>query len=180
MTDLSYHDPGTIGPFETQCLVEALIDRPVLADAATSAGVSLLAVHRKMRNDKIFQELMEEAINAGACKIEAEALRRAMGEVRRTVMHQGKPVQRINNETGMTEEVTEVVLSDRVLLKMLSALMPNKYGEKQEITHKSGTGVLVIPSSESDAAFEAMLAKMKQEAKTEMDDFEGELKRTVN
>lgn len=174
---LGIHDPETIGELETEFLVEALIERPVLADAARSVGVSLLALHRKMRKNDLFKELMEEAINAGASKIEAEALRRAMGEVKKTVMYQGKPVKRINQETGLSEEVKEVVLSDRVLLKMLSSLMPEKYGDKAEVTHKGGTGVLVIPEAESASAFEQMLARIKGEAETEMTEFEKTLER---
>lgn len=169
---LSVHDPETIGVFETELLIDALIDRPVIADAARAVEVSLLALHRKMRNDDLFRELIEEAINAGSSILEAEALRRAMGEVKKTVLHNGKPVMRVNQLTGQSEEVKEVVLSDRILLKMLSALRPEKYGDKAEVTHKGGTGVLVIPEAESGAAFEKMLARVKQEAEAENEAFD--------
>lgn len=155
--------------------MNALIDRPVLADAAKTAGVSLLAVHRKMRNEDLFKELIEEAINAGASHIEAEALRRAMGEVKRTVMYKGEPVRRVNPETGKTEEVKEVILSDRVLLKMLAALQPDKYGERAEVTHNVGTGVLMIPQSDSGEAFQNMLTNLKEETEQEVGEFERSL-----
>lgn len=174
---LHIHDPETIGAFETELLVDALIERPVLADAAKDVGVSLLALHRKMRKDSLFKELVEEAINAGASHLEAEALRRAMGEIKKPVMYQGKPVHRVNPQTGATEQLQEVVLSDRLLMKMLAALNPTKYGDKQEVTHVSGTGVLVIPQVDSGAAFEDMLSKIKGEAETEMAEFEKTLER---
>lgn len=155
-------------------LVEELIDRPVLADAARLCGISLLALHRKMRNSDLFKEVIEEAINAGNSVIEAEALRRALGEHKKTVLHNGAPVRRINPVTGASEEMKEVVLSDRVLLKVLAAAMPEKYGDKAEVTHKGGTGVLVIPQQESGEAFENMLAKLRQEADEELAEFEKE------
>lgn len=165
-------DPDAIDTTTIELVVAELIDRPVLVDACKEIGVCPLALRRRMRNDSLVNELIEEAINVGSDVIEAEAYKLAMGEETQIKTFNGKPVKWINPETGRSETRTERIRSDRTLLTILKAFKPEKYGDKQEVTHKGGTGVLLIPQSEGQQAFEDMLAQIKKEAEAEDAAFE--------
>ena len=52
--------------------------------------------------------------------------------------------------------------------------MPEKYGERAEITHKGQVGVLAVPEAMSQEAFENLLAKSRAEALEEARMFEDE------
>jgi hypothetical protein len=167
------HDPEFVTEDVIEKLVNALLDRPVLADACKAANISILAVRRRMRDDGEVRALLEEAEAAGNDILEARLYQRAMGEDTEVVLFQGRPVRRIDAE-GNSVELKERKQSDRALLEMVKGRMREKYGDKSEVTHKGGTGVLMIPSIDGQQAFEDMLAKTRQEALKEDEDFDND------
>lgn len=167
------HDPEFVTEEVVERLVTELLARPVLFDACKAADISILAVRRKMREDDGVRAILEEAEKAGDDLLEARLFARAMGEDTEVVLFNGKPVRRIN-EQGDSVELKISKQSDRALIEMVKARMRDKYGDKSEVTHKGGTGVLAIPIMESAEAFADMLAATKQEALREDAQFDAD------
>lgn len=153
-------------------LVKELVERPILPDACESLGINHYDVRMLMRRNPKINDAIEVAIQVGAEQIEAHAFRRAMGEYKSIQMHGGRPITQVNPETGETEYFYEIQQSDRILQMMLQAFLPEKYGNKAEIKHTAGTGVLMVPAVDGAKIFEEMLADASRAAQAEMEDFD--------
>jgi hypothetical protein len=80
-----------------------------------------------MRTDELYVQAFEQADVIAAQSLEEEAIRRARDGVVRTVYRNGEVVGE------------ERVYSDTLLIFLLKGAMPDKYGDKQELTGKGGT-----------------------------------------
>src|SRR5262245_4589902 len=79
-----------------------------------------------MNTDPDYVEAFAQAERIAAQTLEEEAIRRARDGVKRTIYYQGEPVG---------EELT---FSDTLLIFLMKGAMPEKYGEKHELTGKGG------------------------------------------
>lgn len=168
------YDPEKITEDDLWMLVDELIARPDLAEACDVVGLNLFAVRLRMKNDDEFAKMVESAKDAGSDRIVSYAMKRALGDHKTLKTFGGKPMMVVNPETGADEYVYEIDQSDRLLLSVLKAVKPEMFGDKAEITHNAGTGVLKVPSIESAEEFEAMLGQIAEEAQAEMDEFDAE------
>ena len=168
------HDPATITPEIQEQLIDQLIQNPMMDDACVELDISPMAVKRARRDDPALDADIFDAQEVGAEKIEARAYARAMGLDEEQLMHNGKPVVRIDPNSGDTTYITKRIHSDRVLMAMLKASMPTKYGDKAEIVHKGQVGVLAVPEAMSEQAFSNLLNKARAEAKAEAEKFDDE------
>lgn len=160
------HDPENITPDLVEQIIDLLIENPMIDDACRELDISPMALKRARHLDEALDQDIEDAKEVGADRIEARAYARAMGHDEEQLMWQGKPVQRIDEE-GNTIFLTKKLYSDRVLMAMLKAVKPEKYGEKSEITHKGEVGVLAVPEAMTEEAFSTLLNKVKAESAEE-------------
>jgi hypothetical protein len=79
-----------------------------------------------MRTDDLYVEAFAAAEQLAARTLEEEAIRRARDGVTRTVYRNGEAVGE------------ELSYSDTLLIFLLKGHMPDKYGDKHELTGKGG------------------------------------------
>lgn len=104
--------------------------------AAEAAGYKTTAVINRLRKtDAAFEEAFQEAVEAAADMLEAEAVRRGKQGVIKKVWFKGEPVGE------------EIVYSDSLLAMLLKAAKPDKYAErsKQTVDVNAKVGIAVIP-----------------------------------
>lgn len=108
-----------------------------IAESARAAGVSRDTVVAHRKNDELFAELYEEAINSYRDRIEAEVHRRALVGIDKPVYQKGELV-------GYIREY-----SDR-MLELLAKRHIGEYSDKLEIKQSQPGGVMVIPATAVD------------------------------
>jgi hypothetical protein len=91
--------------------------------AAAAVSINFSTMYRRRHSDPAFAKRWEDALRVPVEKLEAEGLRRAM------------------------------LGSDRLLMFMLTNLAPEKYSNRQDVTHQGGVALQVVsgvPASQVD------------------------------
>lgn len=96
------------------------------AKAARALGITMASVRKEIDTDPDFAEQVQESLDLAADRFEEEAIRRAVEGTEKGVYFQGSLVD------------TETVYSDTLLVKVLQARRPDKYGNKTELTGAAG------------------------------------------
>ena len=139
---------GTRGPKAVDwgpAFLAALVETGQCSKAAEAAGVSYLTVWRRRKARREFEEKYQEALEAAAELLEAEAVRRARMGVRKL---------RFNTKTGEPykdpatgEHYVEHEYSDTLLLALLKRFLPKHYRERTAV-EDSGREVGPVLSEE--------------------------------
>lgn len=131
-------------------------ERPVLVDACNKASIHHMALEIAMKDDSELRKQVSWAMRVGMNAVESHIADRALGtKVART--YQGKVVQQVNPETGLTETVYDTVYDSQLLKKFAERLAPDLYGDQVDVNHKVST-VTYMPADVMEATFEEMLA----------------------
>lgn len=138
-------------------ILEELAEKPVLNSAARAAGIKPIELHRALENDEVFAREVEIAIQIGKGEAEAALWERGVVGLRSPVVHGGKIVMVIDEETGESKPLMEVKYSDKLLELYLKSQLSETYGEKAKI-EVEGTAVLVAPATPDLDGFRDMLA----------------------
>ena len=108
-----------------------------LAWAAAAAGVTRTTVRQWQEHDEQFVLRFNEATNDAVEALEGEARERAV---------RGKMVREVWRGDKMVERIVEWRPSDTLLVKLLQALKPEKYGDKLSVTQTT-----VVKAIDSEA-----------------------------
>lgn len=95
--------------------LEVLATGATVGDAAASAGISCRTAYAWRKTDATFDAEWDGAYAAGGAALEAEATRRAVHGVPRTIFHKSKPVG------------TNIAYSDTLLMFLMCARDPYTY-----------------------------------------------------
>jgi hypothetical protein len=109
--------------------LDELRDTANVTLAARAAGVSSGTVYKHRREDVLFAERWDEAINEAVDLLEDEAHRRAFRGVKEPVFYQGA-------EVGYVDKY-----SDGLAMFLLKAHRPDKYRERSEVKQELSGGV---------------------------------------
>lgn len=104
-----------------QVAIQALAETGNITAAAKRAGVDRNSIYRWQKNDALFADAMEQALEISTDLLELEARRRATEGVREPVFYKGDIVGHIHKP------------SDRLMELLLKAHRPDKYSDKQHI-----------------------------------------------
>ena len=107
-------------------ILSALAGGSPISVAIRQAGLSSTSYYKYFKNDKEFQDQVDQAIEDGTDLLEEEAFRRAHDGVEKPVFQGGR----------MVGTVTEY--SDGLLMFLLKGRRRRKFGDKQEVTGKDG------------------------------------------
>lgn len=108
--------------------LEAYPEVGTITHAAALAGIHRQTVYDWIKNDSDFAADFDRAKEAGADKLEREAIRRACEGINKPVYYKGQKIDVIKE------------YSDTLLIFLLKGQKPEKYGDKvrQEITGEDG------------------------------------------
>jgi hypothetical protein len=123
--------------------------------AAKAAGVSRMAVYKARKRDEKFAKKWEEAIDVGVDSLQGEAWRRAVDGVEKPYIYHGKIAKDEHGNDIMIREY-----SDQLLLALLRAHLPEKYGDRvrQEITGAGGRPLVPpLPEIRTEAEFNQLI-----------------------
>lgn len=109
-----------------------LSNHPNITVAARAVGVSLTTVYHHRKNDPLFAERMQEALDEAVDMLEHEAHRRAFEGI-------DKPVFFRDQEIAKVKEY-----SDGLAMFLLKAHRPNKYRERSEVAMSGSLSVTVM------------------------------------
>jgi len=129
-----------------------------ITDAAKAASVQRTSHYDWLAQDPKYPALFEQAHEIFCDSLQAEAVRRGRDGVRRYKFHQGTPI--LDPVTG--DFYCENDYSDPMLMKLLQANLPDKYSDRQRVSHETAlTDVPVGPGTPAEAfhAFMEMLKK---------------------
>lgn len=117
----------------------------VVSRAVEGTGVSRFTVYEHRKNDADFRRRWEEADEAYADALEAEAYRRAVKGVEEPVFYQGEVCGKIRR------------YSDSLLAQQLKARRPERYRERVSMDANVNvkSGVLIVPSPEGEGDSES-------------------------
>lgn len=151
-------------------ILEALVEKPILHSAAKAAGLSPLELRRAIDNDDQFARYVDEAVQIGKGAAENAIWERGVNGVKSPVVHSGKIVMVICEESGESVPLMEVKYSDKMLELYAKSQMRDVYGDKAKLEIE-GTAVLVAPATANLGDFREMLAKhRKAENESKEDD----------
>jgi hypothetical protein len=119
-SDKDLHQTLFLAAFAASCSVQK---------AATWANIHRQTHYDWMRKDATYPARFEEARQRAADMLEDEAVRRAVHGIRRPVLYRGKQVY------IQGEPVYQVAYSDELLIRLLEAWKPEKYGRRNEQTN---------------------------------------------
>jgi hypothetical protein len=114
-----------------------------LALACAAAGWTVPVAKSARKGDPEFAAQWDAALENSKSLLEAEARRRGVHGVKEPVFHKGMVVGHITK------------YSDGLLTTLLRAELPEKYGNKVDMTVQSKGGVLVVPAAPSKDEWEA-------------------------
>jgi hypothetical protein len=97
-----------------------------ITESAAAAGTTRAAIFRWQEMDNDFALKFQQA--------EIEAVERLETEARERAVKGSKLIRRITRNGRLIEEVEEWRPSDAMLIKLLQALRPEKYGDKLSVT----------------------------------------------
>ncbi len=103
-----------------------------LSHAARVCRTERKAHYDWLQSSVTYPDAFKQAHEEACERLEQEARRRAMDGVGRKVFYKGVPV--IDPETG--EQYVERYYSDALLIRLLTAFMPEKYADKREVSQK--------------------------------------------
>lgn len=99
--------------------------------SARSVGISPSTVNAHRLRDPNFDKACQEALEEATDYMEAEAIRRAIKGVDKTIYYQGVPIG------------TETIYSDSLLLRLLEANRPEKWSSKSSVNIKKEVEITV-------------------------------------
>ena len=146
-------NPGTLVDGLTQkqkAFIEAFAVTGTIIGAARASGTTPSLHYQALRspNAELYRFHFERAKEQAADYLESEAVRRAVdGDVIKKFTGKGDPI--IDPETG--KQYTERKRSDALLMFLLKAMKPERYGDKQAIDLTS-KGESLLPSREDIVA----------------------------
>lgn len=158
----------------TEPFLAALREMPVLAHAAKAVGIDRSTAWRRMQADEAFKEAVDEAMEAGIDRAEAEAFRRGVVGFEEPVIDKGRLAYRfervVDPETqqetykpvldaaGQPVPLTVRKHSDAMLGLILKGRRKKVYAERIEQTGADG-GPLMIDDSKRAARIAALMAQ---------------------
>lgn len=144
----------------------ALLQKGVLVQAAEAAGVSRNTVLKHRKQDPEFDAGVQDAIDGFVDSLEAEAIRRGRDGVDEPVYYEGKQIATIKK------------YSDGLLILLLRAHLPAKYGQATKLQHTGPGGGPIQTQNVSDLsrltdaelqALQAIHAKLAGEPADDVD-----------
>ena len=128
--------------------------------AARSVGITLGTAYKHRKDDALFAERWEEAINEAVDMLEAEAHRRAFQGTEEPVFYQGC-------EVGYVRKY-----SDPLTMFLLKAHRPDKYRERSEVKQEISGGMQLNDTARAArlAALLQLAQKRAAEAEAPIDD----------
>ena len=110
-------------------VLSALLTTWSITRACAAAGVSRRTHYHWLENDSEYREAFEQTKEIAGGFLQDAAIERAMnGTVRAKFDRNGKQLEWINRETGQREPYVEYVYSDKLMIQLLKAMMPERYG----------------------------------------------------
>lgn len=146
-----------------EVILEALVEKPVLNAAARSAGISPMELHLAIQNDELFARETELAIQIGKGEAEDALWERGVVGLKSPVIHGGKIVMVIDEESGESKPLMEAKFSDKLLELYLKSQMSETYGDRAKL-EVEGTAVLIAPATPDLDGFRDMLSAHRQKA----------------
>ena len=119
-SDKDLHQTRFLAAFAVSCSVQK---------AARCANIHRQTHYDWLREDATYPSRFEEARQRAAQMLEDEAVRRAVHGVRRPVLYRGKQVHLRG------EPLYQIAYSDELLIRLLEAWKPEKYGRRNEQTN---------------------------------------------
>ena len=116
-SDKDLHQKRFLEAFEVSCSIQK---------AARWANIHRQTHYDWMRKDATYPARFAEARERATQTLEDEAVRRAVKGVRRPVLYRGKQVY------IQGEPLFEIEYSDQLLIRLLEAFNPEKYGRRVE------------------------------------------------
>lgn len=128
--------------------------------AARSVGISPGTVYKHRKDDALFAERWDEAINEAVDMLEAEAHRRAFQGTEEPVFYKG-------DEVGYVRKY-----SDSLTMFLLKAHRPDKYRERSEVKQEISGGMQLNDTTRAArlAALLQLAQKRAAEAEAPIDD----------
>lgn len=128
--------------------------------AARSVGITLGTAYKHRKEDALFAERWEEAINEAVDMLEAEAHRRAFQGTEEPVFYKG-------DEVGYVRKY-----SDPLTMFLLKAHRPDKYRERSEVKQEISGGMRLNDTTRAArlAALLQLAQKRAAEAEAPVDD----------
>lgn len=152
-------------PMQREALIEMLMEKPILQDAALRLEVPYAKLMKYLlwtsEKDPGYYEKFEDAYKLGRITAGEDAIvQRAVYGEEDIVLHQGAVVM-IEGDDGQLVPLKKRTKSDTLLTFMAKADQPGKYGDKVEIDHKGAGGAIILaPSAEE---FEQMRKALKEQ-----------------
>lgn len=144
-----------------EVILEALTEKPVLNSAARAAGIKPIELHKALEEDEHFAREVEVAQQIGKGEAENALWERGVVGLRSPVIHGGKIVMIIDEESGESRPLMEAKFSDKLLELYLKSQMSDVYGERSKI-EVEGTAVLIAPKTPDLEGFRDMLSAHRQ------------------
>lgn len=110
-------------PEKRRTFCKELAETANVSKSAKKIGVSRTRVYEIRKEDSVFAEQWDEAVDRGVDALEEEARRRAYKGTNKPVFYQGV-------ECGTIREY-----SDTLMIFLLKAARPEKYRERHEVEH---------------------------------------------
>lgn len=109
-----------------------LSEYPNITVAARAVGVSVATVYKHRKDDPLFAERMQEALDESVDLLEHEAHRRAFQGVEKPVFYRDQEIAKVRE------------YSDGLAMFLLKAHRPNKYRERSEVAMSGNLSVTVM------------------------------------
>ena len=148
------------------------------ARACEAAKVDRRWAYRVRAADAGFAEEWDDALAGHADDLKAEAVRRAVHGVRELVLYQGRPVLTWLTPDGRTVlphtpgavavPLTRLAYSDKLLMRLLAAAMPEAFGRGRAGVKPEPGGTLKRRKAEDDAAKARLKAMTDEELEAEI------------
>lgn len=145
---------------------------PVISHAARVAGIDRTMVHKTRERHEDFKLAMDEAMEEGIDRAEAEMMRRAVAGVRKPVIHKGQltyqlepyidedgkeQVRYMRDENGALVPLTTQEYSDGLLQFALKGRRRGVYGDKTEVTGDGGGPLKFMDETKKASRIAALL-----------------------
>lgn len=118
--------------------LKVLAETGNVAKACDEIALSRGTAYWKRKHDPLFREAWDNIIEAAADNMEQEAYRRAVTGVDENVYYRDQLLE------------TRKVYSDRLLGLLLAAYRPDRFGNKQTVTHKGTVGLRIVYDEDPD------------------------------
>ena len=115
-----------------RAFLAAFAERGNVQAACLASGVGRRTIYHWLEDDEGFARQFDDARQTATDVLEAECRRRALQGVSEPVFYQGKEVGRVQR------------YSDLLLLALLNAYRPERFGRRQERRDKTGGGIVQV------------------------------------